>query len=565
MSQRQVNIKMVNPLQDIQANQQRIDRSTSQAMGIIAQKQKEYRSRSEKAMLLGSAKTEELVEKYSAIMNSGNIDTKTALTEYVRNQAVKIGEAKTKAFSPGATTEDKNNYNTILSQSTANINSMATYSKLASDHNKVYRTHLSAVEKNTSRGRLSDDYLNNNDLIEFDAGLGSGEVSEVKINDNDKEHITVSFKDKDGKEHSRDIFASIQAFNQTGSTIQDAVIKENEIITSKDYLGVLKKEAGAFTDLQPTKTIKTKYDRKANTETQVKVSEILDARGALMSNHKDFLLGKTTAPGFDKKWDQLGRLKLLDPNSKFNGISWNTFNSQDSRAAVYKLNEQTWGDNINDKGVRNLDPTPKTPFTVDDYEKLQKEMREDAARGLSNLLGNELDEPVETIVQQSEKINKHKETNNKGGLSDAAIRRIRRDTKNIYDPVSAVLGYNKDAYSSYEGIKKTLKTPKVKKLLAKSEGIDFTKKDILTGSEIVEKYKEAKLDAPQELIDGLENMYIVNTDVFTKDFSGGFEYLTGPDNYGFVGNEISNDGRRNLFRLLGVEYNLYGQVNSGKF
>jgi hypothetical protein len=565
MSQRQVNIKMVNPLQDIQANQQRIDRSTSQAMGIIAQKQKEYRSRSEKAMLLGSAKTEELVEKYSAIMNSGNIDTKTALTEYVRNQAVKIGEAKTKAFSPGATTEDKNNYNTILSQSTANINSMATYSKLASDHNKVYRTHLSAVEKNTSRGRLSDDYLNNNDLIEFDAGLGSGEVSEVKINDNDKEHITVSFKDKDGKEHSRDIFASIQAFNQTGSTIQDAVIKENEIITSKDYLGVLKKEAGAFTDLQPTKTIKTKYDRKANTETQVKVSEILDARGALMSNHKDFLLGKTTAPGFDKKWDQLGRLKLLDPNSKFNGISWNTFNSQDSRAAVYKLNEQTWGDNINDKGVRNLDPTPKTPFTVDDYEKLQKEMREDAARGLSNLLGNELDEPVETIVQQSEKINKYKETNNKGGLSDAAIRRIRRDTKNIYDPVSAVLGYNKDAYSSYEGIKKTLKTPKVKKLLAKSEGIDFTKKDILTGSEIVEKYKKAELDIPQELIDGLENMYIVNTDVFTKDFSGGFEYLTGPDNYGFVGNEISNDGRRNLFRLLGVEYNLYDQVNSGKF
>ena len=215
MSQRQVNIKMVNPLQDIQANQQRIDRSTSQAMGIIAQKQKEYRSRSEKAMLLGSAKTEELVEKYSAIMNSGNIDTKTALTEYVRNQAVKIGEAKTKAFSPGATTEDKNNYNTILSQSTANINSMATYSKLASDHNKVYRTHLSAVEKNTSRGRLSDDYLNNNDLIEFDAGLGSGEVSEVKINDNDKEHITVSFKDKDGKEHSRDIFASIQAVSYT--------------------------------------------------------------------------------------------------------------------------------------------------------------------------------------------------------------------------------------------------------------------------------------------------------------------------------------------------------------
>jgi hypothetical protein len=406
MSQRNVNLRSFNYGQQ---SQKIIDRSYQASMGIIsgiAKQQEEDRRKSEQAMLLGDATTEQLTEEYTKKLGSASAETKAQLTAYAREQAQLIGAAKTKAFAPGATQADKDNYYKTLSQGTSNLEAIATYSTLAAKDLNTYKSHLSGVRNGTSLGTITRDALNNNKDIAFNAGLASGLAKDIKIVNDSNGHAVISFTDQNGEVQSQDIWASNEAFKQTGTTIQSQVITEDDLITNQKVLDSIEKQVDGFNDIKSTSQIVETIDLNNNTKSRVKRSKRVDVGDNLYNNHKDFLGQETKNSSFNKKWDQLNNLGYLnDPfargeEGKYKNISWNTFNQQNVDKAVESINSN--------ERFRELDPTQNTPFTKEDYLNVQSDIRDYAARSYANFidsrLGQEKDEVLEstTIYQKGD-------------------------------------------------------------------------------------------------------------------------------------------------------------------
>jgi hypothetical protein len=406
MSQRNVNLRSFNYGQQ---SQKIIDRSYQASMGIIsgiAKQQEEDRRKSEEAMLLGDATAEQLTKEYTKKLGSASAETKAQLTAYAREQAQLIGAAKTKAFAPGATQADKDNYYKTLSQGTSNLEAIATYSTLAAKDLNTYKSHLSGVRNGTSLGTITRDALNNNKDISFNAGLASGLAKDIKIVNDSNGHAVISFTDQNGEVQSQDIWAANEAFKQTGTTIQSQVITEDDLITNQKVLDGIEKQINGFNDIKSTSEIVETIDLNNNSKKRVKRSKRVDVGDNLYNNHKDFLGQETKNSDFNKKWDQLNNLGYLnDPfakgeEGKYKNISWNTFNQQNVDKAVESIN--------NNKRFRELDPTQDTPFTKEDYLNVQSDIRDYAARSYANFLdsrfGQEKDEVLEstTIYQKGD-------------------------------------------------------------------------------------------------------------------------------------------------------------------
>jgi hypothetical protein len=556
MSQRNVNLQAPDPRQSTAASLDRLDRISNTFVNQIAKRQAEQRERSEKAMLLGDATTEELTQIYSAKLSSASAETKAALTSYAREQAEIIGAAKTKAFSPGATQEDKDKYYKTLSQGTSNLESIATYSVLATNDLNIYKNHLYAVEVGSLENRLSRKALNNTDLIEFNAGLASQRASDIKVSNNANGHATISFVSPDGKPIERDVWASVQAFNNTGQTLSDQVISGDKLLSSKAKRAKIASEVRGFEDLKPETIIETRYDPSTNTEKTVQISGDLNSEQVFLNNHKQWLMDKTKQAGFDEDWDQLQFLgKLEDSNLK--DISWDTFNSINVEESIKQINESG-----KFEGIAQQFGDRDKKIDKDEYLEIQAKMRNDASIGLARFYSMEYNQN-ETVVKTVEKINKYKNVDSSGRIITQTAK-IEKDRKNIYEPVEKLLGRQSgsDGVNGWNGIVETLKTEDGMKRLEKSnsiKGFNRQNQTLMTGEEIAEEYNKKQQAIPSDLADN--SLYVVNKDIISGDFSGGYKYVTNEDNYVFTDGVITTESERDLMSLLGVRYDLYDAIN----
>ena len=556
MSQRNVNLQAPDPRQSTAANLERLGNISNTFVNQIVKRQEEQRQRSEKAMLLGDATTEELTQIYSAKLSSASAETKAALTSYAREQAEIIGAAKTKAFSPGATQEDKDNYYKVLSQGTSNLESIATYSVLATKDLNIYKNHLYAVEVGSLENRLSKEALNNADLIEFNAGLASQRAKNIKVSNNANGHATISFISPDGKLVERDVWASVQAFKNTGQTLSDQVISGDKLLSSKTRRAKIASEVKVFEDLKPETIIETRYDPSTNTEKTVQISGELNAEQVFLNNHKPWLMEKTKQAGFGEDWDQLEFLGKLD-DSKLKDISWNTFNNINIEESIKQINESGKFEDIAQQ-FGNQDKK----IDKDEYLEIQAQMRNDAAVGLARFYSMEYNQN-ETVVKTVEKINKYKNVDSSGRIITQTAK-IKKDRKNIYEPVEKLLGRQggSDGVNGWNGIVETLKTEDGMKALEKSKsirGFNRQNQTLMTGEEIAEEYNKKNQAIPSDLVDN--SLYVVNKDIISGDFSGGYKYVTNEDNYVFSDGVITTESERDLMSLLGVRYDLYDAIN----
>ena len=414
MSQRNVNLRNFNYGQQ---SQKFIDRSYQASMGIVsrlAKQQEEQRKKSEEAMLLGDATAERLTEEYTKKLGSASAETRAALTAYAREQAELIGAAKTKAFSPGATQEDKNNYYKTLSQGTSNLEAIASYSTLAADDLSIYKRHLSAKSKGVDLGALTQDALKNNETIGFNAGLSTGFAENIVVKNNDKGHAEISFVDQTGKKYNQDIWAAQQAFNQTGDNLKSQVITDEDLITNQKFLESVGKQVDGFNDIKSTTENLEIIDLNKNTKTKITRFKRINVGDVLYNNHKDYLQQEMMSGGdFNKKWDQLGNLGYLnDPfgrgdKKEYKNIAWSTFNQKDVKTAVEQLNKSG--------ALEDLAGDDKK-FDEKEYLEIQKDIRDYAARGYANFLDSRLGQDVD----YKQKTSKYIETGDTEGQKKLA-------------------------------------------------------------------------------------------------------------------------------------------------
>ena len=127
MSQRQVNLK---PDQSF-ANRavQNVNIATQSSLSNLANLAKiqgQQRKETEKALMLGSAKANELIESYATQTQDAAGQMKVQSTAYVSEQAREIGILYGNSIKPGATQEDRDLYTAALVRGKENINSIAT-------------------------------------------------------------------------------------------------------------------------------------------------------------------------------------------------------------------------------------------------------------------------------------------------------------------------------------------------------------------------------------------------------------------------------------------------------
>ncbi len=196
MNQKQVRL---NPQQ--QFSQQAVgtvQQTTQGSLNTIGRIQKlaaENKKQSQKAISIGMQTAETLQLQYSKRVNSAPADVKAALNDFVRTEAAKIGDAKAKASMPGASQEDINAYQELLQMSTSNLEAVATYSVNTSKNQEIFQTHRQAMQNNSMTGRLSDEALNNPEMIKFDQDLGSGNVKGFKVYTNPKtNHVEFNYE-----------------------------------------------------------------------------------------------------------------------------------------------------------------------------------------------------------------------------------------------------------------------------------------------------------------------------------------------------------------------------------
>ena len=329
MSQRQVNLK---PQQQFTQQAVGLVRGATQSsLNTIGRMQKAAalkKQQSQKAIAIGMQTSDALMDKYSDQIDSAPADTKAALNAYVRQEATKIGDLKAAASKPGATPEDIEAYQKYRQMSLSNLKAVATYSVNASQSQKIFETHRSAMNNNSMTGRLSDEALNNPDVIKFDSDLSAGFIKDFNVSTNTKTgHVEFSYTDNDGKSINKDIFAANETFTAKGNNLGSYVISGEQDITGKTYRAELKSELKDFKDLVPVKSTKTVFNPKNNSETKTVVSGVVDYKSKLMNNHNDMLIQSTYKSNMSKTWTQLNGLGKI--KGKEFDQPWSTFTQGD--------------------------------------------------------------------------------------------------------------------------------------------------------------------------------------------------------------------------------------------
>ena len=561
MSQRQVNLKS----RDVAGDAVRsVQQATQVGLSSIARFQAEAKKRkaaSEKAMLVGLNTAETLQLKYQDKIGQAPSETKAALNAYVRQEAMKIGDLKAKASAPGASQLDIEAYQKQLADGMANLNAVATYSVNASKSQDIFQGHLNAVKTNSNIGRLTDEALNDTDMIRFDSALSSGLMKDFKVyNDEKTGHVSFSFSD--GSEPvSRDIWAANEAFKSTGQNLASYVITKEDNITGGNYAKAFEAELKDFKDLVPTVTQKTKWDPKTNTEKTVTVSGVVNFEENLMKNHKDFLLQKTTQPNFSKTWTQLGNLGYV--SEEYADIPWSTF-TQGSNKIEGSVDQAIKNLKLTDDQTKLVDTDKSGDISPDEYLEFQNKFREDAARGLAKLANKMYGQPVETTTAEKEVINKYKTNKTDGSFTVTRTNAdsFYRNYTNKYLPVANAI---KKLESAEEfDLLKFYNTPVAKDALKEQYNFNPSKQKISTAADIRESFKNANIEIPLEVAEYPNGLFIVNTDA-TNQFEGGFELVANEDFIEMKDGKLTDEGRRNLARTLNVENSLFDDANNPSY
>ena len=544
MSQRQVNLK---PDQNLVSQAVQgvniVTQSSLASIANLAKIQAKQREETEKALMLGSAKADQLIESYSDQTKDATGQMKVQSTAYVTEQAREIGILYGNSIKPGATQEDRDLYTAALVRGKENINAIATTVLQVGNNTNIPTRHTDAVKNGSALNRLTKEAQEQTKYWNFQSVLGTGQFKDLKIGNDANGQVNISAKGLN--EFDKDVNINASAFNnallRTGETSEQQVIQQDEIINErgskwfKSFEDELKGIPGL---MEGVKKVESKYNRGENKKTVIQSEGPVNIYQNLTSNpnNKQILIGKTTASNFNKTWDQLEINGYLG-DSPLKDISWNTFNNKNVDVALKKLNE-----NYDYDSEGNMDPTPDDgKFTVDDYKKVQGEMRNLAADGMAKLAERIIGSKNETVVSIKELDDYYKVTNKTTGKSEytpSGKTALRKDYKNLWDNKinqSIVRGQ----YNGFDGIVKTIQNN------PKAFGIDNQKGfDVMTGKEIKKLYSGTNFGNMQD-----EVLY-----EFNKKNPQNYDVVTKPEYFDFDANGGLDDyGKQTMWNLLGVD------------
>tara|TARA_R110002020_G_scaffold461680_2_gene680687 strand:+ start:32 stop:1252 length:1221 start_codon:yes stop_codon:yes gene_type:complete len=396
MSQRQVNLKSGSQLAQTAATS--VSSMSNQLVKTAANMQAENRRQSERAILQGNKTTEEFVKAYSAQTKSTNEELQTGMNTYIRSQAQLIGDAKAKAESPGATTEDRQEYLRIMQQSQNNLDAIAKWSVMTESNKNSYSLHQQSVETGSSLNRLERGALNNKDLIAFENALLSETTENLSISQGENGGTVISIT-SNGQTYTRNITDDVRAFSQTGETIKGSAISQDELLTGKAG-NVWLAEASKWPDLQSKTVNEIELDesviedgKTVGTITGRKTKKATDIYNTIINDHDDFLESKIKI-NFSKNWDQLCYLgDEYVPKGALRDLSWGTLNNSDWESGVANLRAQ-----IGDDALAKLDLTGGK-FDENDYLNLQKQQRTLAKNAMAKFIAGGLQQKDAVVAE----------------------------------------------------------------------------------------------------------------------------------------------------------------------
>ena len=572
MSQRQVNLK---PQQ--QFTQQAVgavQQATQGSLNTISRMQKAAalkKEQSQKAIAIGMQTSDALMDKYSDQIDSAPADTKAALNAYVRQEATKIGDLKAAASKPGATPEDIEAYQKYRQMSLSNLKAVATYSVNASKSQSIFETHRKAMNNNAMTGRLSDEALNNPDVIKFDSDLSAGFIKDFNVSTNTKTgHVEFSYTDNDGKSISKDIFAANETFTAKGNNLGSYVISGEQDITGKTYRAELQNELKDFKDLVPVKSTKTVFNVKNNSETKTVVSGVVDYKSKLMDNHKDMLIQSTYKSNMAKTWTQLNGLGKIK-GKEFNQ-PWSTFTQGDiNDPASIKQAIENLKSNPAAIAAADQDKKGEAGYGVispEEYIDIQNKFRNAAAEGIATLANDLFGQPVETTLSEQEIINKYKvdsKGNKTTSYTDSYKQSFADNFNDYYQPAENALkkAYaDGGAFSSEEDLIDFYRDNK--DLVAENYNVSIgDKQNIMDYQTLVDTFKNANIPVPEDLKKNTNGIFVINIDE-SGQYKGGYDMIADNNKIKFKDGKLTPDSKKNLFRTIGVEFSLYENANNTK-
>ncbi len=567
MSQRQVNLK---PQQ--QFTQQAVgavQQATQGSLNTIGKMQKAAamkKEQSQKAIAIGMQTSDALMDKYSDQVDSAPADTKAALNAYIRQEATMIGDLKAAASKPGATAEDVEAYQKYRQMSLSNLKAVATYSVNASKSQTIFERHRTAMNNNSMTGRLSDEALNNPDVIKFDSDLSAGFIKDFNVSTNAKTgHVEFSYTDDNGKSISRDIFAANETFTQKGNNLASYVISGEQDITGKTYRAELQNELKDFKDLIPVKSTKTVFNPKNNSETKTVVSGVVDYKSKLMDNHKDMLIQSTYKSNMSKTWTQLNGLGKI--KGKEFDQPWSTFTQGDinDKASVKQAIENL---KSNPAAIAAADKDGDKIVSPEEYIDIQNKFREAAAEGIATLANDFFGQPVETTLSEQEITNKYKvdkDGKKTTSYTDSYKQSFADNFNDYYQPAENAL---KKAYAdggAFSGEEDLIDFYRENKDLV-AENYDVSigdKQNIMDYQTLVDTFKNANIPVPEDLKKNTNGIFVINIDE-SGQYKGGYDMIADNNKIKFKDGKLTPDSKKNLFRTIGVEFSLYENANNSK-
>ena len=580
MSQRQVRL---NPQQ--QFSQQAVgtvQQTTQGSLNTIGRIQKiaaEKKQQSQKAISLGMQTAETLQLEYSKRVNSAPADVKAALNDFVRTEAVKIGDAKAKASMPGASQEDINAYQELLQMSTSNLEAVATYSVNASKNQEIFQTHRQAMQNNSMTGRLSDEALSNPEMIKFDQDLGSGNVKGFRVYTNPKtNHVEFDY---DGSSGAKDIWAANETFKSKANNLASYVINPDQDITGEKYRSELKTQYSEYKDLVPKTIVKTKTNFKDNTQSTVKISQTPDYEKVLMTQHRDALIQSTYKSNFSKTFSQLSSLGMVD--KEYRDIPWGMFTQGDiNDPASIKQAIKNLTDNVLTKkdALAAADKNNDKKISEQEYIDIQNKFREAGAKGVAKLSADLFGQPTEVITDEKEVINKYKNvgTNGKTTITTTQAGNFQGEFLNVYDPANTAIETFDNLKVTDPGSKDLIKfynnNPFAQKQLKKEYNLKDSQK-VMSAQEIKDAFvnmngnkkpgEDGYIELPEQISDSPNGIFIGNVDK-TDMFAGNFTMIANEDFITFDKNgKLTPEGKKSLFTTIGVDPQLYFNANDPSY
>ena len=585
MSQRQVNLK---PQQQFTQQAVSIVQQTTQnSLNIIGKMQKlaaERKKESQKALAIGMQTAETLQLEYSKRISSAPADVKGALGDFVRTQASEIGRLKGIASMPGATQEDVSAYQELLQMSTANLEAVATYSVNASKSQEIFQNHRSAMNTNSFDGRLTDEALNNPEMIKFDQDLGGQMIKGFKVYTNPKtNHVEFDY---DGSLGPKDIWAANETFKSKANNLASYVINADQDITGKTYRDELKGQYNEYKDLVPKDIVKMKTNFTDNTQSTVRISQTADYEKILMTQHKDAMIQGTYKGNFAKTFSQLSSLGMVD--KEFRDIPWGMFTQgdiNDPASVNQAIKNLTSNVLTKQEALAAADQDKKGDpgygvISPQEYIDIQNKFREAGAKGVAKISADLFGQPTEVITNEKEVINKYKNigTDGKTTITTTQAGNFQGEYLNLYDPANTAIE-TFDSLKITDPNKKDLikfynNNPFAQKQLKKEYGLKDSQK-VMSAQEIKEAFAKINgskksgddgyVELPEQISDSPNGIFIGNVDK-TEGFSGNFTMIGNEKFITFDQNgKLTDDGKRSMFTTIGVDPQLYFNANNSAY